>query len=125
MTRTPSRRQRGIVKVAVAAAAALSTAVAALAWTALTPTPSGAAPTVTLDADAYVDIGRGFDNFGGGRQLSVDIGKNSFLRFTVAGLSAPVRKATLRVHVTDNWLAGSDQGGALRAGCPPTAGSRT
>ncbi|HSB00412.1 MAG TPA: DNRLRE domain-containing protein [Anaerolineales bacterium] len=90
-----------------------------------TPTPP-ALPTVTQasdgsltftpDADARVKESDPSKNYGNGKTLQVDGGKDpnveSFLRFTVTGVSGPIQSAHLRLYVADD---GSHNGPAVYA----------
>jgi hypothetical protein len=66
----------------------------------------------TSDADSRVDEASPTTNYGTSTELRVDAGTGadieSFLRFTVSGVSGTVTRATLRVYVTSGSVDGPD-----------------
>ncbi len=74
-----------------------------------TPT-AGSATTLTFatEADAYVDQTSATSNFGSNVQLMTDNSpvQQSYMRFTVSGVSGSVQSAKLRVFVTDGTTNG-------------------
>ncbi|MCB5163775.1 DNRLRE domain-containing protein [Streptomyces bambusae] len=109
----PSRRTASMAAVGVLASAAL----AAGALTVLAPSAAAAGVTFTPTADTYVDATYTTTNFGSSQQLGVDNSpvKQTMMKFAVSGLTQPVTKATLRVHVDDVSGAESSNGGTFRA----------
>ena len=104
-----------------------STTTAMVPVTSLTETPTQAViPTATqtadpslsfsADADARVKQSNPDTNYGTGKTLQVDGGKDptveSFLRFTVTGVTGPIQSARLRLYVADD---GSRNGPAVYA----------
>jgi hypothetical protein len=77
--------------------------------TPVSPTP-GAAQTavVTPDADARVEIASPNSNFGTATTLSADQDRaeESYLRFSVSGISGPVQQAVLRLYATSSTVDG-------------------
>jgi len=69
---------------------------------------SGTSQTFTTDADAYVSARKPKTNTGGGTQLVVDGSpvRRAYLRFTVADLTGPLTRATLRVYATSSSRGG-------------------
>lgn len=70
-------------------------------------TPAAGAPlTFITDADARVEEAHPSTNYGNGTTLRADGGKDpnveSFLRFTVTGVTGPIQSARLRLYVMDN-----------------------
>ncbi|WP_327372663.1 DNRLRE domain-containing protein [Streptomyces sp. NBC_01216] len=107
------RKATAVALVGVLASAALAT----LALTDLTPTASAAGTAFSPSADTYVDSGKAGTNYGTSHQLGVDHSpvKQMFLKFTVSGVSQPVTRATLRMHVDDVSGAQSGNGGTFQA----------
>ncbi|MFI2349602.1 DNRLRE domain-containing protein [Streptomyces sp. NPDC019443] len=96
-------------------AVALTTAaVAALLTTA--PTATAATNTFTPIADTYVQDSTPSTNYGTSTQFVVDNSpvRQSFLKFTVSGLTEPVTSAKLRIR-TISGNNGSSNGGTYRA----------
>jgi hypothetical protein len=64
--------------------------------------------TVAATADAYVSAAKPSANFGTSASLRIDAAplQRAYLRFTVAGLSGQVTKATLRLYATSASRAG-------------------
>lgn len=94
--------------LAIAAAASISAPITD-ASTAADPVTTTFAPIAdTFVADYSPNV-----NFGTRTALSVDASavKRTFLAFTVTGLTEPVARAMLRLHVDDISGAGSDVGG--------------
>ncbi len=77
---------------------------------------SGSALTFNADADARVKQSNPDTNYGNGKTLQVDGGKDpnveSFLRFTVTGVTGTIQSARLRLYVTND---GSQNGPAVYA----------
>lgn len=94
--------------LAIAAAASISAPITD-ASTAANPVTTTFAPI----ADTFVADYSPKVNFGTRTALSVDASavKRTFLAFTVTGLTEPVARAMLRLHVDDISGAGSDVGG--------------
>src|SRR6185436_972992 len=69
---------------------------------------SGTSQTFTTDADAYVSARKPKTNTGGATQLVVDGSpvRRAYLRFTVANLTGPLTRATLRVYATSSSRGG-------------------
>ncbi|MFJ5546884.1 DNRLRE domain-containing protein [Streptomyces sp. NPDC093225] len=109
----PSRKSTTVALVGVLSSAAL----AAGALTVLAPTASAAGTTFTATADTYVDGQNPATNYGASQQLGVDNSpvKQMLLKFDVSGVTQPVTRATLRVHVDDVAGAESSNGGTFRA----------
>ncbi|MFE9255243.1 DNRLRE domain-containing protein [Streptomyces sp. NPDC006879] len=109
----PSRKVTTVALVGVLASATVAT----MALTALAPTASAAGTTFTAAADTYVDSNHSTTNYGTSQQLGVDHSpvKEMLLRFDVTGLTQPVTRATLRVHVDDVSGAQSSSGGTFKA----------
>jgi hypothetical protein len=86
----------------------------ATATVTLSPTPTNTlAPTTSLtfvtNADAYVNQSNPSTNYGNATTLQVDGASDpdleSFLQFTVTGISGTIQSAKLRVHTTTNGSA--------------------
>ncbi|MER7762360.1 DNRLRE domain-containing protein [Streptomyces sp. NPDC097619] len=109
----PSRKTTTVALVGTLSSAAL----AATALTVLAPHASAAGATFAATADTYVDAQNASANYGSAQQIGVDNSpvKQSFLKFDVSGLTQPVTKAVLRIHVDDVSGAESGSGGSFRA----------
>ncbi|WP_370409967.1 DNRLRE domain-containing protein [Streptomyces fradiae] len=109
----PSRKVTTVALVGVLATGTL----AATALTSLAPTAAAAGITFTATADTYVDSQYPSVNYGTSTQLGVDNSpvKQMVLRFDVSGLTQPVTRAKLRIHVDDVAGAESGNGGTFRA----------
>ena len=75
-----------------------------------TSTPTPETLTFSPEADAYVDEAQPAANFGTSTLLSVDSGagttQQSFVRFSVSGISGPVLDAKVRVYATNGSTNG-------------------
>lgn len=104
-----------------------TTTIAEIPVTSLTETPTqtiistatqtaGSTLTFNADADARAKESNPDTNYGTGKTLQVDGGKDpaaeSFLRFTVTGVTGPIQSARLRLYVADD---GSQDGPAVYA----------
>jgi hypothetical protein len=69
----------------------------ALGWAAA---PASAVVTAAVTADAHTSAQAATTNFGGATELRVGGGETAYLRFAVAGVKAPVKRAVLRLFVT-------------------------
>ncbi|MFI8104532.1 DNRLRE domain-containing protein [Streptomyces sp. NPDC086023] len=109
----PSRKALTAALVGTVASAAL----AATALTAFAPSAAAAGTTFIATADAHVDSQNPGTNYGASQQLGVDNSpvKQTLLRFDVSGITQPVLRATLRIHVDDVSGAESSSGGTFRA----------
>lgn len=71
-----------------------------------TPLPDGASLTFITDADARVEESSPDENFGRGETLRVEGGEDpdveSFIRFTVSGVTKTVGRAQLRLYTASN-----------------------
>src|SRR5437016_1155835 len=100
------RRWRRVSLVGLATAMAATTI-------AVVGVTGAASPTKTkfrATADAYVDAGTPSTNYGSARQLRTarqPATVRSFIRFNVAGLDGPVRRATLHLYVLADNPAGA------------------
>lgn len=108
---TPVRQQPASGPLPVAAAAAAAAA---------------APVTATATADTYVAADAPERNFGATGALVADSSpaKITYLKFVVAGLTAPVTTATLRLHTQDTANAASPAGGRV-ATVPATGWSES
>ncbi|WP_367325806.1 DNRLRE domain-containing protein [Streptomyces sp. HUAS ZL42] len=88
--------------MATAAVATTTAAVATLLTTA--PTATAATTTFTPTADTYVQDSTPSTNYGTSSQFTVDNSpvRQSFLKFTVSGLTEAVTSAKLRIRVTSS-----------------------
>jgi hypothetical protein len=108
-----------------------------------TATPSTETLTFGADADARVEEANPTSNFGTSTHIDVDGGAdpdtNSYLRFTISGVTGSVQRATLRVFVTssgttvdgpavyatsNNWVE-SGTGGITWTNQPGSTGAAT
>ena len=82
-----------------------------------TPQSAAATSTFSAEADTYVSEDAPSKSFGASTQLVVDGApvRRTFVRFAVAGLSAPVVSATLRLRVADVSGSASLVGGTVRS----------
>ncbi|WP_017236432.1 CBM96 family carbohydrate-binding protein [Streptomyces sp. SS] len=103
-------------KAALVGALATAT-LAATALPGLAPAASAASTSFVAVADTYVDSEHPATNYGTSRQLDVDGSpvKETLLRFAVTGVTLPVTRATLRIHVDGADGAGGVNGGTFRA----------
>jgi len=76
----------------------------------VTPTPPPSYRTIVTEADALVKQVSPTINYGTSSSLDADgsSGKNveSYLRFTISGVSGTIQRATLRLYATDNTTNG-------------------
>ncbi|MDA5279572.1 DNRLRE domain-containing protein [Streptomyces sp. Isolate_45] len=109
----PSRKTTTVALVAVLASAA----VAATALTSLAPRASAGDIRFSPTADTYVNNRYASTNYGTSKQLGADNSpvKRMFLKFDVTGITKPITRATLRIHVDDVAGAESGSGGTFRA----------
>ncbi|KAB1143520.1 DNRLRE domain-containing protein [Streptomyces luteolifulvus] len=98
---------------ATAAVATTTAAVAALLTTA--PTATAATTTINPTADTYVQDSTPTTNYGTSSQFTVDNSpvRQSFLKFTVSGLTETVASAKLRIRVTNS--GNSSNGGTWKS----------
>ena len=92
------------LSVRASASGATDTTPATRTWTVVTAPPPPPPPvTVEPEADARVVQASPTANFGGTSALEADNSPvvQSFLRFNVSGISAPVSRARLRLYATD------------------------
>ena len=97
-------------------AVALTTAAIALLLTTAAPTANAASTSFTPVADTYAQDSTPSTNYGTSTQFVVDNSpvRQTFLKFSVSGLTAPVTSAKLRIRtITGN--GGSSNGGTFKS----------
>lgn len=100
---------RHIRRASTATAAVATAAVAVAALLTAAPTATAATTTVNPTADAYVQDSTPTTNYGTSSQFTVDNSpvRQSFLKFSVSGLTETVASAKLRIRVTSSGASGN------------------
>jgi acid phosphatase type 7 len=107
---------RSIARATVAAVAASVSTVACAGGAPVRTQPvADVTSTFSASADTYVNSGSRSANYGTSRELAAGSSPTlrSFLKITVTGLTAPITRAKLRLHVPKGAQNGSPSGGSV------------